>query len=698
MNNLKANSKFGKILLIFLSFFIIFGYFSNSEFGSYNAEPNNDFSEWLNYYRELQCEFSLFEIIESYNFEHQISIRGEPGGDVECFGKNFYIDYIREKKVEDGYDKFSPSKVILRISTNLHLDLLFQSFIWLVFLSFIPKDKNNKFKINKWVPFLSLGLLYLHILGEKEFYYSVGRDFFHLFFYRDYDNSIVFDNYYLYTYLLICFIIFYFLKNIIENRIKNTINYFPFLFLIYGTFTSLNLNFFIIVFSFLGFNKLIQDKFNFKFLSFYLFFFAIWMWNLENIDVNFDVDKIRGFANTSQTYSSLIFWSIVFYLVIIGLSYIVEISKENIDLKLITNNFLITSSLLVIFGILASVSKVFNILSFYVLGLNKTGMNSITSVEGNAWRGLAPSAEGIGEFYAFVFLLSVVTYVVCSFEFKSQHYIMLVLNLYGIYRANNAAAIISLIFVLIIILIYKNIPDKKLRTFIYLILIAILLVGAYSLLNNYSFEFLSGSIMYESVKASDIDYEFKLNQYNQSAVEEANYVVLLELPEEKANFSSSLRFLLNSYTYENKIQNVPSIISTISAASYFINRSEKWGIFVSKYNPNLSELLFGYGPGQFSEYFLSHKNIYKDGLILPHSSFLSYLLFFGVIGLLLLLLILGRFLFLNKDNFFGILLLMFFLINFIKSDSLIYFPNFVLFFVIIHLIKFKKFTEVSKFE
>jgi hypothetical protein len=275
---------------------------------------------------------------------------------------------------------------------------------------------------------------------------------------------------------------------------------------------------------------------------------------------------------------------------------------------------------------------------------------------------------------------------------------MLVLNLYGIYRANNAAAIISLIFVLIIILIYKNIPDKKLRTFIYLILITILLIGAYSLLNNYSFEFLSGSIMYESVKASDIDYEFKLNQYNQSAVEEANYVVLLELPEEKANFSSSLRFLLNSYTYENKIQNVPSIISTISAASYFINRSEKWGIFVSKYNPNLSELLFGYGPGQFSEYFLSHKNIYKDGLILPHSSFLSYLLFFGVVGLLLLLLILGRFLFLNKDNFFGILLLMFFLINFIKSDSIIYFPNFVLFFVIVHLIKIRKFAEESKFE
>ena len=696
MNNYKVNSKFWKILLILLFLLLIFGYFSNSEFSSYSAEPNN-FSEWLNYYRELRCEFSLFEVTESYNFEHQISIRGEPG-EVECFGKNFYIDYIREKKVEDGYDKFSPSKVILRISTNLHLDLLFQSFIWLIFLSFVPKDKNNKFKINKWVPFLSLGLLYLHVFGEKEFYYSVGRDFFHTFFYRDYDNSIVFDNYYLYTYLLICSIIFYFLKNILERRIKNIINYFPFLFLIYGTFASLNLNFFMIVLSFIGLNKLVNDGFNLKFSSFYLLFFTIWIWNLENINVNFDVDKIKGFANTSQTYTSLIFWGLVFYLVTVGLYYIVEISKENIDLKLITNNFLITSSLLVIFGILASLSKVFNFLAFYIFGLNKTGMNSITGVEGNAWRGLAPSAEGIGEFYAFVFLFSVVTYIVYNFEFKSHHYIMLLLNLYGIYRANNAAAIISLIFLLIIILIYKYVPDKKFRTVIYLLFITILLLGIFSLLNNYSFEFLSGSILYESVKASDIDYEFKLNQYNQSAVEEANYVVLLELPEERANFSSSLRYLLNSYTYENKIQNVPSIISTISAASYFINRSEKWGIFVSKYNPDLSELLFGYGPGQFSEYFLSHENIYKDGLILPHSSFLSYLLFFGIIGLLLLLVILGKFIFVNKDNFFGILLLMFFLINFIKSDSLIYFPNFILFFTLIQFIKIRKFREESKFE
>ena len=689
MNKLNGINIFWKILIIFVALILIFGYFSNSELEPYASKSVDGFSDWLNYYRELKCEFSLFEITKSYIFEHEITLRNEPSGDIECFGKNFYIDYIREQKVEDGFDKFSPSKVILRISTNLHLDLIFQSAIWLIIFSFIPKNKSNEFKINRWTIFLSLALLYLHTYGEKEFYKTLSRDFSHLFFFREYNNSLVFSNYYLYTYLLSIFIMFYFLKNILESRAYNLVNYFPYLFLFYGTFASLNLNFFVIVLSFLGINKLLVSKPNFKFSIFYLFFFIIWMFNLENIDSNFDVDKIRGFANTSQTYFSLIFWSLVFYLVAIGTYYLVEISIDSIDLKLITNNLLITSSFLIFFGILSSLNQVFNFLSFYVFGLNKTGMNSITGVEGNAWRGLAPSAEGIGEFYAFVILFSVISFIVSNFDFKTHHYIMIFITLYGLYRANNAAAIISLTILLIITIIHKNILDKKLKTLVYLILIAILLIGAYSLLNNYSFEFLSGAIMYESVQASNIDYEFNLNQYNLSAAEEANYAFLLNLPKDQTNFSSSLQYLLNSYTYGNKIQNIPSVLSSISAASYFINRSEKWGIFISKYNPDVYELLFGYGPNQFPEYFLGHNNIYQDGLILPHSSILSYLLFFGIIGLGVLFVVVGKFILVNKDNFYGIILLMFFLINFIKSDSLIYFPNLVLISILFNLIRFR---------
>ena len=80
--------------------------------------------------------------------------------------------------------------------------------------------------------------------------------------------------------------------------------------------------------------------------------------------------------------------------------------------------------------------------------------------------------------------------------------------------------------------------------------------------------------MYEAVKASSINYDFQLNEYNESAVDNANYALLLSLPDDKTNFSSSLTYLLNSYTFGNRIDNVPSAISLVSSVSYYINRSE----------------------------------------------------------------------------------------------------------------------------
>ena len=88
--------------------------------------------------------------------------------------------------------------------------------------------------------------------------------------------------------------------------------------------------------------------------------------------------------------------------------------------------------------------------------------------------------------------------------------------------------------------------------------------------------------MYEAVKASSISYDFQLNEYNESAVDNANYALLLSLPDDKTNFSSSLTYLLNSYTFGNRIDNVPSAISLVSSVSYYINRSEKWGIFIAE--------------------------------------------------------------------------------------------------------------------
>ena len=47
------------------------------------------------------------------------------------------------------------------------------------------------------------------------------------------------------------------------------------------------------------------------------------------------------------------------------------------------------------------------------------------------------------------------------------------------------------------------------------------------------------------------------------------------------------------------------LISTINVASYYINRSENGNLF-AKYNPDIKTFLFGYGPQQFTSYYLEH--------------------------------------------------------------------------------------------
>lgn len=689
MNSLNIRKNFYKLIFLLFLVLVLFGAFNISETEPYQLDSRESLENWVYFYHNLQCEYSLFEVINSYNLSFEISIRNEPSGSVECSGKNYWVDYQREQKIEDGWEKYSPIKLIIRIATNTHVDLVVQSLIWLTFLSFIPKNNNFSTKLNKVPIFLGVVLFSLHLIGEGGYYSTIGRDYYPWPFYRDYDNSLVFDNYYLYSFLLILLYLFFFIHKLLETRITNLINYFPFMFLVYGSFTSLNINFFVLVFSFIGIIGLFNNKISIKLTIIYLLFFVVWFLNSENLDKNFDVDKIKGFANTSQTNISLLFWGVVFYLLLIGVTYLVDLSKETFDLNLLSNNFLIASSLIVFTGLAGAINLPVNFLSFYILGHNKTGMNTLQSVDGNAWRGLYPSAESIGEFFAFVILFCLVTYFINEFKFKIYHFFLLVINFYGLYRANNASAIISLLVLILFILIYKNIQSKKTRNLIYFLLIILLILGYLFLISNNSFQLLSGSVMFEAVKASSINYDFQLNEYNQSAVDNANYALLLSLPADKTNFSSSLTYLLNSYTFGNRIDNVPSAISLVSSVSYYINRSEKWGIFIAKYNPNLSEFLFGYGPNQLTEYYLGHETKYQEGLVLPHSSLITYFIFFGIIGLLVILFLIFVYVWKNKNDFYGNVLMLFFLINFLKSDSLLYIPNFLMFLILINLLRIK---------
>ena len=120
----------------------------------------------------------------------------------------------------------------------------------------------------------------------------------------------------------------------------------------------------------------------------------------------FDTDKLNGFINSSNSFNSLLFWVILFLLILNGFIYIYR--QSNFDLKKISFNLLISSNLIVLIGLLGAVSPLQNFFNYIIFGQNKRGINSLTSVDGNTWRGFSSSAESIGEFYGFVLLFSLI--------------------------------------------------------------------------------------------------------------------------------------------------------------------------------------------------------------------------------------------------------------------------------------------------
>ena len=123
--------------------------------------------------------------------------------------------------------------------------------------------------------------------------------------------------------------------------------------------------------------------------------------------------------------------------------------------------------------------------------------------------------------------------------------------------------------ILTLFFLQRKITNKKIKLFIILILVIVFLITMFVVFSEYSFDFLSNIMLFEGVMASNIQYEFELNQYNQSAADQANYGLLLELPDERTNFSTSLKYLINSYTYGNKISNVPSLLSVTSTYHFY---------------------------------------------------------------------------------------------------------------------------------
>ena len=661
-----------KTLVVLFLIFIPLKIYSIPNIKSALLIPEN-----MEYYQENICNFTLFEILENSNSEVNIEIYTEPSGTIECFGKHTWSQYFPEQLKENGWDEYKPAVIKVWIGTNINIDLILQSIFWLLFISFIPKSGNKKPYINQLSYLFTSLLFYLHLIGESTYYKSITREYDIDFVSREFNGNLYYENYFLYLYFLTLLGILFLFSNLLKSRFENLLNYFPFIFLFYGTYNSLNINFYLIIFSFLGINSFLNSNFNKKFISIYFMFSIFWILNLKNENLLFDVDKLRGFTNSTQNLSSLIFWIILFYFFTTGFFYLFKETYESLKLDLIIRNFLISGTLIFLFGSISSMFRLFNFISYYFLGLNKSGMRSLESIEGNTWRGIASSAEGMGEYFAFVILLYFLLFFKKIIILNKINFILLSINLLGLIRTNNFAAISSMIFLLILFYILNNTKNSR-KILIYFILLCVVIFsfGVY-IYDEFSFQYLSNSVIYEGVQASEMNYEFQKNQYGQSDKKLGNYSLILNLPEDFTNMSTSLRFMVENYTNSYNIPYLPSINSIFNTVAYFINRSEKWGIFLAKYNPNLQEFLFGYGPQQLTHYYFDHNTKYNYGLFLPHSSIFNYLIFFGMIGLLLMFSSV-YWVFKKKYKSVYFFLIIFLLLNFFKSDALLYLPNYVL--------------------
>jgi hypothetical protein len=629
----------------------------------------------VGYYQSTTCSISLFEFYSKNNSENiNLYFNNNDYADVNCFGKITGVDEIK-----DGY--------FISIGTNSSANIILQSIVWLGLLFLIPKTKiKTQFSS---IPVLVLPMIaILQFIGENRFYRN---------------NNVLFENlvsvqnfYFILTFLnilLVCAV----LNEILKYKFDNLLNYLPFIFLLTGTYTGNNLNMYMLFGALLGLHNIIDNYKNLKKSVFnypdyiYFIFSIFWITNRGTSDYYFDTDKLRGFVNSSSTSLSKIYWITMFYLFVRGLIFLFNECSSRVDFSKIKNNFLLSGSLVVLFGYLGSVNPLINFFNMIIFGQNKRGMKSFLSIEGNTWRGLSPSAESIGEFFGFAILFYIVYLIDKKREFKIVDFILIIPIFYGLYRSNNFAVITS-VTLLVLYFIFTQYSTEQIKQrvgskYILFTVIFMVILFSFSYIEK-DYEYLSTELIYEATLHQDF-FSFENNYSNYMSIEkkmeERDLKTLLRLDENYLRASSSYLILINIFTQSFNIPLVPNIVGLISVIAFYINRTEMWGIFIAKYNPDVISGIFGFGPLQLNEYLYEHNvrldvpSYEQSALFLPHSSFLDILLFFGLAGTCFLLLVLYN----TFKNQIGVMtntkyLLAFLVINLLKSDSVLYLNSFVL--------------------
>ena len=653
------NKNFLKVLFTIL--LLVLPWSLNSSSSSEVTTPALN-TESINFYQKNTCEISFFSFINTNRLFENIEIRFDSYGEMECFGK---IQYIEP----------APNKYVVFVGAHSLISIALQSIIWLTLISAIKKKgSNNKFLLES---FLTSSLFLLHFVGEETFYSQLNLN---------YSKNFTNDNYLLFGYFITFFLICYFISEICSNRVENLILYVPFLFLINGAFINTNINFFVVVLVFYGFKNILKFEKNVVFINLtYFLLMLFWVNNDLAIHSYFDIDKLNGFSASTNNEVSLIFWNLTFLLVLNGLYFLTNTCPK-IHFKKLFDNLLISGFCIVFFGLLASSNIVLNKIIYFYFGQNKSSMLNLQSIEGNTWRGFSSSAEMIGEFYGVILLIAFYFLYIKKVKLNTYQIVCLLFILYGFFRANNVAALTTLISIILFLFINKQIHSRNKRFLIYSFLITLLAFTSYFILRQNTYSYMSQSVVYEGLSISNIEITNNDNfQYVDRLLNERDYLSILDLFEEREEISSSLSFLTRTLSNQNNIGYIPNPVAIFGTVALFINRAEKWGTFFAKYDPGLAEFYLGYGPLNLVNYNYDNQ-IISNGLILPHSSVLSFLVYFGLIGTLLIIFILTLKVYRNrKRNFLINLILIFLSVNFLKSDALLYVSSFVMFSFMIFL-------------
>jgi hypothetical protein len=403
---------------------------------------------------------------------------------------------------------------------------------------------------------------------------------------------------------------------------------------------------------------------------------SFWISQIESNNYYLDPDKIVGSSSTVYNKHSTIFWSILFFYTLLGIISYVKNNIGAINLERLNKSFLNAGTILFLFGVITSKFSTLNALSHVLLGQNKTTTRDLDlnffyscfntdliqmsgGFEGCSTRGFSPSAEHIGEFYGIILIFYFLNFYYKKITLNIFDYPKLFFVFIGLVISNNKASI-YLVALLCLYPVLKNLQRKKATLFLLVLIICFLsIIGIDNYLHYAEFgEYKLYSIEFSSSK---ILSEGKINAFEGAE-------------------SKSIKYISNAYSDNNYF--LIYILGLISTFAFYINRGNLWGMFIARYNPSPVDLVFGTGPYNLSKVYNEIKIVgqsdFRGDFLLTHSSLIQILIYFGIIGLIVLfyefykILKRGR---KFKNNLIMFTPFLFLVINLLKSDSLFYFST-----------------------